>query len=115
MDIILRARRVWIVVRGEDASSFFASPQDRTDRTDTTTGGVMGDGYAGDVACSVIHQGLGEGLFLCVMAVQNDRRRMREFLHHRYNVNSTFSKAALHSTLARTRYTGQAMQEYVVQ
>lgn len=38
---------------------------------------------------------------------------MEKFLHERYSAMTTFSKALLHTTLARTKYTGQPAHEYV--
>lgn len=113
MKEILKAQRVWHVARGEDAESSFAWDQYGTERIATTTGEVIDDKYAQDVVCSVFFHGPGEILFACVTAHQNDPRRMWEFLHQRYSARTTFSKALLNYTLARTRYTVQAIQEYV--
>lgn len=40
-------------------------------------------------------------------------RKMRVLIYQRYCESSTFSKAATHSSLTRSCYTGQAMQDYI--
>lgn len=51
---ILKEKRVWPVVQGDDAASASASHQNGTDMTDTATARVMDNAFATDVACSVI-------------------------------------------------------------
>lgn len=52
----------------------------------------MDDEYARDAACSVILQALDVAPFACLMAHQNDPRRMKKLLHQRHSANTTFSK-----------------------
>lgn len=111
---ILKVKCVWHVVRGDGARSSSAAHQDGKDMMDTTTGGTMDNEWAKDVTSSVILEGLGEVLFTCVMVYQDDLRRMWKFLHQRYSPNFTFSKTAVKSSLAQTKYNGQVMQEYIV-
>lgn len=87
------------VVRGADAASSFALHLHATERTDTAAESVMDDEYGLDVECSLILEGPDKATLECVMAHQDDRRRMWDFLHQRYSVNTTLSQAVLHSTL----------------
>lgn len=89
------------------------SHHDGTERTDTTTEKLISDKLARDVACSLILQGHQEAPFGCIMAYQNKTRRIWEVLYEPYNATRAFGKAALYSSLARSRHTGRTIQEYV--
>lgn len=73
---ILRGKRVSHVLRRENASSYFASLRDGTERADSTIGGVVDNPNAQDFVCSVIPTGLGDATFACVNAHQNHLCRM---------------------------------------
>lgn len=106
-------KRVWHVGQGDDAENFFASHQDGRDMTDTATGGVLDSAFERDVACLVILRRLGDVPFEFLMAHRNHLRRMWEFPHELYSANSTFSKATVPSSLAKARYNGQVMHDYI--
>lgn len=66
-----------------------------------------------NVACSLISNGPKKIPFLRMVTRRYDLRRMSELLHQHYRACSTFSEATLHSSLARIRYTAQALQCYI--
>lgn len=61
----------------------------------------------------MILQGLGKILFVFIMADQDDPQWKWERLFQSRSANTTFSKATLNLTLARTQHTYQAMNEHV--
>lgn len=44
---------------------------------------------------------------------QGDPPKLWELLHQRYSTDATFSKATIHSALARIRYSGKSMQDCI--
>lgn len=109
---LLKTKHIWYVLWGEDAASIIASPQGRTEQTVITAEGVIDNEYVWDVSCSLILQILGGALFARVMAHERGLRRIWEFQNQRYSTNTAFSKVALYSTSAWTRYAGQEIREY---
>lgn len=108
---ILKAKLMWRVVRGYGVAS---STSHRVEMkvVENCGGNITGGEYARDSGCSLILQGLEEIPFSCVIAHQDDQRKMWEPLYQRYIASKTFSKAILHSCLARIRYSGQAVKDF---
>lgn len=110
---ILKAKLAWYVVPGDDAVSSTTSHQEATSGADDGSVAASDWEVSKDIVCSVTLHGLGEVPITCLMSHQEHPGKIWSFLHERYSPKTTFNKAALHSTLARLRYIGQPMHEYV--
>lgn len=64
---ILKAKRVWHVLQGENVASSFLSHQDEMERTITAAQGIMAYEYDRDIGCSLILKEHGKDPFLWVM------------------------------------------------
>lgn len=65
--------------------------QDGMELTDTATGAVIDDEYAGDVACSELLSGPRQVPFAYVMSHQDDAQRMWKFLNQWYTASTTLA------------------------
>lgn len=102
---MLKAKRVWRVVRGDRAARSMTQEEDMA--TMVAEAGVITDEYlARDFVCSLILQGLGEIPSSCVMVHQDDPWKGWEIIRQQHSASLTFSKATVRSSLAQTRYTG---------
>lgn len=108
---MLKAKRLWHVVRAYDAASSSSSRQGWASDTGSNIGSDIE--YARNVAYSIILQALGNVPFACVMRFQEDPSQMWKFLNDRYSATTTVSKATMHTTLAQMKYTGQLMHIYI--
>ena len=108
---ILKAKKAWKVVR---PTSGTVSTTDGSSQVVTATSKkLLSEEAANDIACSVILQGLGEVPFAAVMQYQDDPQKMWNVLHERYAAVSSFSKASIHTSLARLKYGGENMDSYL--
>jgi len=126
---LLKSKKVWSVVRDPTAPASSSSEvqdnsnevQDNTTTTATATpdasaaaaATLLAEQEKKDVACSIILRSLGPVPFAAVMRYQEEPRTMWTLLQARYASDTTFSKASIHTELARMKYQGQTMDVYI--
>jgi len=73
------------------------------------------DKTEGSVACSVILRGLGDIPLAAVIKHRSDAKKMWDALIERYAGTNTFNKANVQTAIAKLRYTGQRMDQFVAE
>lgn len=112
VEAILRAKGAWHVVHGDDEATSMLHGGEM-DTMESGARNITEEELARYVACSLILQGLGDIPFSCVMVYRDDPRKFWKLLHQQYSKILTFTKATVHSSLSRTRYTEQEMRDYL--
>ena len=74
---------------------------------------MVSEEEANDISCSVTLQGLDEEPFAADMQYLDDSQEMRAVMHKCYATESIFSKASIHTTLARMKYGCEGMEKYL--
>lgn len=108
--MILKMKQVGHVGRSDDAPSWVSSNQ--VHASDKGSDVASAPEHAKDFACSKNLLGLGEVQFACLMGYEEDPQQTWRFFHQRYRLATTFSKAAVPTTLPEMKYTEQSMHEY---
>lgn len=103
-EISLEATRLLHIGRADDAVSSYSSHMGRVSNTRSDVANDLEQ--ARDGTCLIVPGQLAKVRLACLMRYQEDLHQVWEFFHEQYSTTTPFSKATVHTMLARMEYTG---------